>query len=48
MENKRLFDAREDEGLHNNRYHVAGDGCIFGDPAKGVPMPQLKRTINIR
>ncbi|EXJ53505.1 uncharacterized protein A1O5_13281 [Cladophialophora psammophila CBS 110553] len=23
MENKHLFDARDDEGLHNNRCHVA-------------------------
>jgi hypothetical protein len=30
MENKHLFDARDDEGLHNNSYHVAEMVAFWG------------------
>ncbi|MCJ1259976.1 hypothetical protein MMC24_007816 [Lignoscripta atroalba] len=34
MENKHLFDARDNEGLHNNRYHVAEMVAYLGIPPK--------------
>jgi hypothetical protein len=34
MENKHLFDARDDEGLHNHRYHVAEMIAYLGIPPK--------------
>lgn len=40
MENKRLFDARDDEGLHNNAYHVAEMIAYLGIP----PMEFQRRS----
>lgn len=34
LENFHLFDARDDEGFHNNRYHIAEIIAFLGSPPK--------------